>query len=796
MVNKNTIQEPVGISDHYKQNAIKDIETLLIDTKREGINNVVSWIQDNNFYYMPASNDNHNSFRGGLLSHSLNVAHIALKAWESDIKKNKYTIDEVPHDSVVIASLLHDICKCLVYSYNGKRWIKDIKQYDRGHGTRSVEIITKEIGFHLTKQEIIAIKYHDKSIDIDYTRDPDFKSKCDEFYAVEPLLKLVHRADNVSHSDENEAQRGGYFCPLHYIENPVSPIIVAGKEPKPFELDYIADSVNNFSCVGLGDICLDTVIRKDCAKEFSHKGKDTIILQEVGGGMANVMCNMSYLGWNAYPIALLDYSKVSKKIKEDLERFGVNNKLVAICDDGKAYIKQYVHYYDKSGNHEGKYGQIKVHAGKLDSAGNAQLHISYRQISSRGNTVDNILSQIDFVPNVFFFDSVNTGHRMIAKEMHNRGALVYFEPTNRNDKKEDIIKCTTLSHIIKVSDNDFPNIEDFVENMSDKLVIQTLGVNGCRFNLFNHGWVNISSVANDYVIDSIGAGDITTSVFLSKLAKSGCLSADLFTTEKVFQSLSEAMVYASYSVSFLGAKSMWYADPNCKAAPNTNADAIEKRKVKSNKKTNSFENVVEYSKNSCLAYNSRFEIDKGIEKKIAKNEISVLSNFYICKMPFGGLKFNSAEQLYHYLKFDEQPELQQEIMKQTTGKDIMMLCKGKKGGAKHEANRWKYMTLAMEVKYLHCKEFRERLIATGDMPLVELQTKKFDIFGATADGTDPKVRKHYKSRDVSGLYIGLNGCGRCMMAVRDKFKGVDIEKYLQENPYNSFEEWNDYSPIP
>ena len=130
----------------------------MIDTKREGINNVVSWIQDNNFYYMPASNDNHNSFRGGLLSHSLNVAHIALKAWESDIKKNKYTIDEVPHDSVVIASLLHDICKCLVYSYNGKRWIKDSKQYDRGHGTRSVEIITKEIGFHLTKQEIIAIK--------------------------------------------------------------------------------------------------------------------------------------------------------------------------------------------------------------------------------------------------------------------------------------------------------------------------------------------------------------------------------------------------------------------------------------------------------------------------------------------------------------------------------------------------------------------------------------------------------------------------------------------------------------
>ncbi|MBR5831828.1 MAG: hypothetical protein IKY79_04360 [Bacteroidales bacterium] len=168
-----------------------------------------------------------------------------------------------------------------------------------------------------------------------------------------------------------------------------------------------------------------------------------------------------------------------------------------------------------------------------------------------------------------FFDNVNTGHRMIAKEMRNRGALVYFEPTNRHDKKENIIKCTAFSHIIKVSDNDFPNIEDFVENMSDKLVIQTLGANGARFNLFNQGWVNISLVANDYVADSTGAGDITTAVFLSKLAKSGCLSADRFTTEKVLQALSEAMVYASYSVSFLGAKSMWYADPDCKATPKT-----------------------------------------------------------------------------------------------------------------------------------------------------------------------------------------------------------------------------------
>ena len=562
MSSKEIVQNSVGISLQHKAKAIEEIETLLLNTKREGVEKVVDWMRQNNFYSVPASVNDHNSYTGGLLAHSLNVVTLALKTWESDIRKNKYTSSQVPQDSVVIASILHDICKCFTYVYVDGRWVRDDEQYLRGHGSRSVEIVVNEIGFPITEHEAIAIRYHDKTIDIDYGRDAESKAECDRRYKSELLLNVVYHADTVSHYDEYDAQQGGYYCPLHYIEDPATYIVNIGS-PKPFAINRVADKVSGFSCVGLGDICLESVVRKDCAKGFSHKGKDTIVSQEIGGAMGNVMCNMAYMGWQAYPIALLDTTSTSAKIISDLERFGVDTRLVSSSNEGKTYIKQYSHYYDSCGNHEAVYGRIKIHSKKLDASGTPQMHISYKQVSSKGNAVANILSKIDFVPDVFFFDCVKPGHRMIAEAIRAKGALICFEPTKRHEKWEKTRECAAASDIVKVSRNDIFNIEDFVEDTSAKLVVQTLDSDGVRFNLFGQGWEYVPAVANDYRVDPTGAGDITTAMFLTKLAALDCLKVTKFTTDKVRQALSEAMVYAAYSISFLGSKAMWYADPEC-----------------------------------------------------------------------------------------------------------------------------------------------------------------------------------------------------------------------------------------
>jgi len=46
---------------------------LLRSTKREGIEDLISWLEGTDFYKAPASTRFHGNYAGGLLEHSLNV---------------------------------------------------------------------------------------------------------------------------------------------------------------------------------------------------------------------------------------------------------------------------------------------------------------------------------------------------------------------------------------------------------------------------------------------------------------------------------------------------------------------------------------------------------------------------------------------------------------------------------------------------------------------------------------------------------------------------------------------------
>ena len=82
---------------------------LLRSTERENIDKVIAELEKLGFFDAPASRKDHNSFSGGLVAHSLNVYRVA-----KDISLAMCNINpdlEVSDDSLIIASLLHDICK-------------------------------------------------------------------------------------------------------------------------------------------------------------------------------------------------------------------------------------------------------------------------------------------------------------------------------------------------------------------------------------------------------------------------------------------------------------------------------------------------------------------------------------------------------------------------------------------------------------------------------------------------------------------------------------------------------------
>lgn len=342
-----------------------------------------------------------------------------------------------------------------------------------------------------------------------------------------------------------------------------------------FSIDTKKDRTSGFSCIGAGNLCIDAVFRRDFPNGFADKSSavDTPVSQEVGGSMGNIMCNLAYLGWNTYPIAKLGTSRVALQILDDFHRYGVDTRLCTTDETGETYIYKAHHYFDADGNPEMKNGRIKIHPGRYSTEGTYSRFSGYKPIGVRSGDVERVMEHIDFTPTVYFFDSPHAGHREVAMRLKERGTLLYFEPTNPNAPM--LTKCMEMSDIIKVSRDNFPNLEQMVPDLSRKLVVQTLDAEGARFNLCGKGWVNVPPAKNDHVIDYEGAGDMTTSAFLNTLGMLDALAIDKMTPEKVWQALSHAMEYGSCCCSYLGAHSMWYDDPYCHVKPSTCNDLLK-----------------------------------------------------------------------------------------------------------------------------------------------------------------------------------------------------------------------------
>lgn len=134
--------------------------------KRDGIENLLDWLEKSDFYTAPASTRFHRSYPGGLLEHSLNVYDQLNRLLVA------YPEVEVSEETVAICALFHDVCKVNVYKQSKRnkkdeitgKWVQyDSYEFDEkfafgGHGSKSVFIIQHYID--LTPEEGVAINCH------------------------------------------------------------------------------------------------------------------------------------------------------------------------------------------------------------------------------------------------------------------------------------------------------------------------------------------------------------------------------------------------------------------------------------------------------------------------------------------------------------------------------------------------------------------------------------------------------------------------------------------------------------
>ena len=196
---------------------VKEFEDLLLSTKREGIDRLLEFIRKSDFYNAPASTRFHSCHEGGLLEHSMNVYRCLIAKRENNIWKD--VLSNISEESLIITSLLHDLCKTYFYTtemknrktYDTEKVLKanprQVKHDDNGdfiwetvpsytvddkipygHGEKSVMMIEEYI--KLTPTERYAIRWH-----MGWSEPKESYNALGTAMGKYPLVLALHEAD-------------------------------------------------------------------------------------------------------------------------------------------------------------------------------------------------------------------------------------------------------------------------------------------------------------------------------------------------------------------------------------------------------------------------------------------------------------------------------------------------------------------------------------------------------------------------------------------------------------------------
>lgn len=186
------------------------IDICRSNIKREGLEDLLQWLETSDFYVAPASTKYHGNFEGGLLEHSLNVYDNLIKVVNQMYPDNEpFTLE-----TLTIASLFHDLCKVNFYQ-KGYRNVKDAmtnqwvqkqiyeinEKMPLGHGEKSCMLILTYM--KLTADELLSIRWHMGGFD-SATRGGEHGMATAQGYT--PLVTLLQVADMLSTLQEETVE--------------------------------------------------------------------------------------------------------------------------------------------------------------------------------------------------------------------------------------------------------------------------------------------------------------------------------------------------------------------------------------------------------------------------------------------------------------------------------------------------------------------------------------------------------------------------------------------------------------
>lgn len=226
---------------------------LLMSTKREGMDNLVKYLQESDFFWAPASTKFHGAYKGGLVQHVLTVHEILnefpyIKKLGEPVNVGQLPLEVTPA-ALIIPPLLHDLCKVGAYvptEAGAKSPYRATKGRPKGHAKVSIDICRKYI--HLTALETFMIRYHMGPYALnefygegdwqtgDFPIGPARDLVDDYFPGPEYPARGDHSNDQNMSREESKAARYGESLMNIYYHNPI------------VQLMHFADQCSTMKC--------------------------------------------------------------------------------------------------------------------------------------------------------------------------------------------------------------------------------------------------------------------------------------------------------------------------------------------------------------------------------------------------------------------------------------------------------------------------------------------------------------------------------------------------------------------
>jgi fructokinase len=229
-------------------------------------------------------------------------------------------------------------------------------------------------------------------------------------------------------------------------------------------------------------------------------------VEMAGGPCGNLAANLAVLGVPVALLARLGQDEEAARVIDELAAFGVDTRWVR--HDPAIRTPMVIQRNAEPGadepDHRFFYRRPETGAWVPRHAG-----ITADQAAA--------MRRSGIAPALLYFDRISAPVLDLARDLRERGALIYAEPTVIEDRRLTAA-ALDLAHVVKSS---VAQVAERFVPAGVPLRVRTMGADGLRYSLAGGDWRYLAAAACPRLVDTAGAGDALSAGLIAEMVRAG-----------------------------------------------------------------------------------------------------------------------------------------------------------------------------------------------------------------------------------------------------------------------------------